>query len=135
MEAIRTRLFGNGQMIAEDITEISGEFTAFDNIRVVWKAFHIVDKFVPTTVQPFAIAASVHTVGEDDNMSHSGLMAWTYYVDKKSELDTVYGCLMLSVRNETVSEIVKAINKQTYLRCIVNGEVFVIEKGTQDGSN
>jgi hypothetical protein len=128
METIKTRLFAHEQMIAEDITEISGEFTAFDNIRVLWKAFHIKDNFVPKTVQPFAIAASVYTVGDNGNLSHSGLMAWTYYVDKKSELDTVYGCLMLSVRNETISEIVKAINKQTYLQCTVNGEIVVIKK-------
>jgi hypothetical protein len=115
-------------MIAEDITNISGEFTAFDNIRVLWGAFKTVDNDVDESVQPFVLVATVNVVDTDGNLSHSGFMTWTDYVAKKSELDTVYGRLMLSVRNETISEIVKAINKQTYLQCTVNGEIVVIKK-------
>ena len=128
METIKTRLFTHEQMIAEDITNISGEFTAFDNIRVLWGAFKTVDNDVDESVQPFVLVATVNVVDTDGNLSHSGFMTWTDYVAKKSELDTVYGRLMLSVRNETISEIVKAINKQTYLQCTVNGEIVVIKK-------
>ena len=128
METIKTKLFAHEQMIAEDITNISGEFTAFDNIRVLWGAFKTVDNDVDESVQPFVLVATVNVVDTDGNLSHSGFMTWTDYVAKKSELDTVYGRLMLSVRNETISEIVKAINKQTYLQCTVNGEIVVIKK-------